>query len=361
MDSGMEVDYWKNRSMFLELAWKKKWRLWGSFEYPKRTSFGNTVTTDVCHYPTPRRRSGEKKKILVIISGTGGLEGATGSIAQHCLINSDIPSRYAREGIDLLFIHALNPWGYAEGRRVDHLNVEVDLGCGETFPDSPDYVKIRELVEPQERDLLAVAKLTEWLEDEANFQQLRDIARRGQYRSPRGPFYGGRMLCWSGQQLRTICESLLRNYAHVGVIDIRTGSGGYGRSIVLSPLTSTESDDAVRTKAWFGDKVLFPNAEASVVSPIHGDVLSAMIRWLPDAQVTGIAIKSGTGILQKDSFIYLVEENWVYHHRGRLPGFEEVGIEESFIEVFDRGDPEWQSAVVDNIKITTTNMFVGLA
>src|SRR3989344_2706113 len=118
-------------------------------DYPQQTSLGNTVTTDGCHYPMPRRRPGEKK-ILVIISGTGGLEGVIGSMAQHCIINSDIPSLYAKEGIDLLFIHALNPWGYAEGRRVDHLNVDVNRGCGATFPDSPNYVAIRDWVEPRE-------------------------------------------------------------------------------------------------------------------------------------------------------------------------------------------------------------------
>src|SRR5256885_3829583 len=60
--------------------------------------------------------SGEKK-ILLVVSGTHGIEGFCGSACQIAVLRSSLFS--STQGITLYLIHALNPYGFAWYRRVN--------------------------------------------------------------------------------------------------------------------------------------------------------------------------------------------------------------------------------------------------
>lgn len=79
----------------------------------------------------------------------------------------------------------------------------------------------------------------------------------------------------------------------MAIIDFHTGLGpwGFGERIVTGPREDADSERAVR---WYGNGVVSPYDDTSSSAPIVGDGLTASIRLLLQAEVTGIALEFGT-------------------------------------------------------------------
>ena len=77
--------------------------------------------------PSMSRRSGtaEAPAVLLVVSGTHGVEGFTGSALQHHWLDGlgpgDIP-----DGLRVVLLHAFNPYGFAWVRRVNEDNVDLN-------------------------------------------------------------------------------------------------------------------------------------------------------------------------------------------------------------------------------------------
>ncbi len=120
---------------------------------------------DLEHYPNPAPGAeGEKlytdiatfnlpgvKQILVLSSGTHGIEGFAGSAIQTGLLREGITRRLP-EDIGLLFIHALNPYGFSHLRRFTEDNVDLNrnfVDHGKPYPPNEGYNKLARVIEPE--------------------------------------------------------------------------------------------------------------------------------------------------------------------------------------------------------------------
>ncbi len=152
------------------------------------------------------------QQLLVLISGTHGVEGFAGSAIQSdCLpLLEDVLQRHATLGV--VMIHAFNPWGFAWLRRYDHEGIDLNrnfVDFAAPPPASPDYDRLH-------TRLLASARLTadnlhllyqDMGIDSAAFTA---AVTGGQYRHRDGLFYGGAAPGWS----RTVLEN---NYGGAGI------------------------------------------------------------------------------------------------------------------------------------------------
>ena len=70
---------------------------------------------------------GQSRAVLVLTSGTHGVEGFCGSGCQVSLLeDSRFLRQIERAGIALLMIHAVNPYGFSHLRRVNEDNVDLN-------------------------------------------------------------------------------------------------------------------------------------------------------------------------------------------------------------------------------------------
>lgn len=265
------------------------------------------------------------RNALVVISGTHGVEGPAGSFVQAMILREE-PFREF-EDTAIFLIHALNTWGYKNGRRVDENNVDVNRNMGTEFVTRTAYAEIHHLILPKVWNDEAIEQF---------HPQMLPMVFGGQCDFPDGIFYGGREPSRSAEKIRDVCTLMLDGFEKISVLDIHTGLGKFGKVMLISPATSLESPLARRTNLWTGGKADFFNFYSGlsiVPSRFEGHVLEAVTRWLPDAEVTPLALEFGTCPLI-ESFPWFVAENWIHHNPGQLPPGKEREIREKFWDIF---------------------------
>src|SRR5262249_8117591 len=88
-------------------------------ENPKRGPAGERVWTEIA-----RIGPADAKKLLILVSGTHGVEGYPGSACHTGWLAAGHFARQAGPDTAVLFVHAINPFGFAWGRRTNEDNVD---------------------------------------------------------------------------------------------------------------------------------------------------------------------------------------------------------------------------------------------
>ena len=86
---------------------------------------GETLASDVARLG-PRGA----ERVVIVTSGTHGVEGFCGSGCQVHLLRDDLTIATAeKSGVAVLFYHAVNPYGFSHVRRVNEDNVDLNRNC----------------------------------------------------------------------------------------------------------------------------------------------------------------------------------------------------------------------------------------
>ena len=260
------------------------------------------------------------KKIIMVVSGTHGVEGPAGYDLQLKLLEDRVHEKLPAD-TGLVFVVALNPWGWVNGRRTDKNNVDLNrngwYGAPPVLP--PLDPEINALVNPEKCDEQWYQELTAWLADPAKTARLRTQVFRGQYDNPKGIFYGGKKRARSLVQLQEYCKNFASTCQHLAVLDIHTGLGEWSEITLLSP--TDDGVDRENLKSWFGLGVQFPNRANTVTD----DLLDFFTSVLPgNMDLTGLTVEIGT-IPFEESFPILVMENLLHHQPTATFEFPSMG------------------------------------
>ena len=90
------------------------------------------------------------RRVLVLISGTHGVEGYQGSAAQIGFLQNTASALPADTAA--LLIHGLNPYGFAWVRRVNEDNIDLNrnyLNFSRPLPANPGYPEVHALILPE--------------------------------------------------------------------------------------------------------------------------------------------------------------------------------------------------------------------
>jgi hypothetical protein len=281
-----------------------------------------------------------------VVSGTHGVEGFAGSLCQRA---------WLRDGVDLprdlavVVVHAINPYGFAWVRRVNEDNVDLNRNCIDfergAVPENPGYDQLAAALVPEVWDeTTQTATAGELLEYAGThgFDGLQAAVSTGQYRHPRGIFFGGQGPVWSQRTLRTIVQEHLADATRVAVIDLHTGLGPFGHGELIA--SHPDAEGKARLAACFDDYTV-PAEGTSVSADVRGDVLDAIEQWLPGVGVAGVAIEWGTVDIVEVSNA-LRADAWL-HGYSDPRGPAAAPIKEQLRAAFAPDDPQWAESVVE--------------
>jgi len=286
------VDYVEARAKFLDAA-KAAGASLQSVRHPEAGRRGETLYTDVA-WIGPRAAS----RVLVMISGTHGVEGFCGSGAQVDWLRRGEAATLGAD-VAVLLIHAINPYGFSWLRRVTHENVDLNrnwVDFGAPLPANNDYDQLADALVPSDwspQSQSASMGVIGAFMASHGMPALQQAVSGGQYRHDKGVFFGGFAPTWSRRTQTDIFREYLGQAARVGIIDFHTGLGpwGYGERIVTDAPGSAGYD---RARSWYGAAITCPSAGTSTSADITGDGLEAAPRSIPHAEVTGVALEVGT-------------------------------------------------------------------
>lgn len=301
--------------------------------------------------------------LLIVSSGCHGVEGYCGSGAQVAMLYDEALRNKARlAGVALLFIHALNPWGFSFGRRVTHEGIDLNrnfIDFRRPPPGNPGYDRLAAFLLPEkwpptlddERQILAWG-------GSHGMRALQAAISGGQYRHPDGLFYGGLSATWSQQTLRMVLRQHATRCRLLGWIDLHSGLGESG---VGERIFAARDEDAAkhRAKAWWGNRVTFTDDGSSTSSDLHGNLWHAAYDECPQAAYAGITLEFGTqpaeAVLRA-----LRYDHWFA--RERRPHDEHAGFARAAMrQAFFTDTPEWKQAVIAQSRAAATQAIDGMA
>ena len=281
--------YHEARQRFLEAAGKAGATV-ESHVHPLRGAEGEEIGTD-----TALLGRADAGKLFIVSSGTHGPEGFSGSACQLALLNETLARRAVDQGIALLLIHAVNPYGFSHLKRTNEDNIDLNRNFNDfsqPYPTNPIYEQVHELLVPEtwppspeieEKLAAAMARLAG--------QRAPGISS-GQAVHSDGLFYAGTAPAWSNRIERTILRKHGAQRRHIAWIDVHTGLGPYGHGEKIFGRHSPET--LARAQAWWGRDLIVSSMAESVSPRTMGHITGMAPEECPGAAITPTTLEYGT-------------------------------------------------------------------
>jgi Protein of unknown function (DUF2817) len=297
------------------------------------------------------------KRLLVLSSGVHGIEGPAGSAVMR-LFMAEIMNPEALAETGVLFLHALNPHGFAVGRRVTESN--VDLNRNASTSDAlyrtvnAGYPRVDAVINPQgAADAGSLANRLFHLRAAALIVQqgmpvLRQAVLQGQYQVPRGVYFGGQALEPQLAALAPRVQAILEAYPLSMSIDLHTGYGARG---TLHLFLNPPKDPRVRERleaVFAGQRIDW--GTGSDFYTVTGDVVG----WLGELRRSGLhlpavfeygTMDSQTTMGSIKSLHVTMLENQGAQFGYASPG-DEMKIRRDYREMFNPSSAAWRTKVI---------------
>jgi hypothetical protein len=262
----------------------------------------------------------------------------------------------------VLYVHALNPYGFSWWRRVTHENVDLNRNFhdfGRPLPANPAYDEIAGLLvpatwPPSAENSAAVARYLA----ERGERAFQEAVTSGQHDHPEGLFYGGRDPTWSQVTFRHVLQEHATRCQRLGWVDLHTGLGpnGHGERIFAC------RDDAAalaRARAWWGRDITSIYDGSSTSAPLTGLMWMAAYEECAQAEYTGIALEYGT-VPVMDVLNALRADQWLENH----PEADEAtrrAIKRQVRDAFYTDTDTWKRQIVEQAFDASHQALKGLA
>lgn len=319
---------------------------------------GETLAMDVV-----RDGPADAERVLLISSACHGVEGYCGSGVQLALLgDAGFRAAAGEAGVAVLYVHALNPYGFSWWRRTTHENVDLNRNFHDfsgPLPRNAAYDELAALlVPPTWPPSAAVEAALRRFVAEYGQLALNAAVSGGQYTHPEGLFYGGVNPTWSHVTLRHVLREHVRHAKRLGWIDLHTGLGpsGLGERIFAC------RDDAqalARARAWWGDAITSIYDGSSTSAPLTGLMWLAVYEECPQTEYTGIALEYGT-LPFGEVTDALRADQWLENHP-EAPDEQRAQIKRQTRDAFYTDTDVWKEQVLAQAKDAALQALHGLA
>jgi len=286
--------------------------------------------------------------LLIVTSGTHGVEGFCGSGCQRALLaDEELLARVAAAKLGLLLVHAINPWGFSHLRRTNEDNIDLNrnfLDFSRPPPDNAGYGELHELLLPAEwppapanRAALFAAR------ERMGHLRFQAAVSSGQSTRADGLFYSGAAPSWSNRTLRELVRRHGAGKRRIGWIDIHTGLGpsGHGEKIFAG---RNDAGCLERTRAWYGADVMSYYDGGSASAQVRGSLVHCTYEECPGAELTAMGLEFGTqpfeAVLQA-----LRGANWLESHP-EAPAALRADIDRATRDAFYTDTDLWKGQIL---------------
>ena len=254
MDSSQyfSIEYASARELFLKLAERAAASL-ESFEVsiPLESRSAQELVISNLTIDAATIRGENSNRVVVVTSGLHGVEGFVGSAIQSRILDElirnpdQVFSHSCRPSIVL--IHAINPFGFANVRRTDEANVDLNrnfLSNAETYQGCPPgYEDLNSILNPESApellDLFPLHCLTKVFKH--GMPVLKNIVAAGQYDFPKGLFFGGKDKATATEIIQREFPKLVGDTKEIILVDIHSGLGKFGKyKLLVAELPDSE-------------------------------------------------------------------------------------------------------------------------
>ena len=315
-----------------------------SFVRERKGPLGEELAIDVVRLGAPR-----PERAVVISSALHGVEGFLGSAVQTAWLQSALNRWTPPEGVGVILIHALNPFGFAWQRRVDEDNIDNNRNFrrpGEPYTGSPaGYAELDDLLNPRRppqsmsafwpKALIAVAR--------HGMHKLKNVVGAGQYDFPQGLFFGGKGPSVTHRVLAEHLPMWVDPARRVLHLDFHTGLGRCA-TYELHADRQADSQRVRELREVFGAAAIRPwDPRDGFSYEVHG----GLGRWCQtvigdhyDVLVAEFGTHSPMRVLEA-----LHHENRA-HHWGDPQGPRNLRCRQRLQDVFSPPDERWRRAVL---------------
>ena len=286
---------------------------------------------------------------VVVSSGLHGVEGFLGSAVQCAAL--DWLARTPMTRVPrLLFVHALNPYGFAWIRRCNEDNVDLNRNfpiAGNEYRGAPDgYVRLNRLLNkptpPSPCEPFRLAALVAILR--FGLAELRRAIAGGQYEYPQGLFYGGTGPCETTRFLMDHFSRWLDDSpAPVLHLDYHTGLGRRGDFQLLSDVPPS-SQQGERVSRVLQRPLTTGRQSASVSYAARGSICEWCLHEARERDYTYACVEFGTDLPVK-VLMALRAENRA-HHWDRPDSKTTRWARQLLKDAFCPRDPVWRAAAL---------------
>ncbi len=319
-----------------------------SHRHPSTGPDGEALYLDVARFGAP---VAEATRVLFVTCGTHGVEGRAGAgillgvLAQGTL---DVLPR----GFAVVLVHAINPYGFAHDRRVDHENIDVNrnfLDHSQPHPQNEHYEPLRAVLNPESDTAEALGAealgaLALYGVVHGTQTMFRGVGG-GQYRYPDELGYAGVGPCWSNRTIRAAWAKHVDARVDLAVlVDLHTGLGPQGVGTILQ---GADPDDprVSLAKQLFGriHRTARPGPGRSIV---FGELVTAFEDTSPAKRSLGVILEIGTYEVVR-VFLAVHAEAWL-HRRGKDPRSPEGrAIKQAMRDAFFVDTPRFRERVLE--------------
>ena len=305
----------------------------------------------------------EAPALLIVLSGTHGVEGFCGSACQVALLRDDAFVDDVRAGgTAVLLVHAVNPYGFSHLRRANEDNVDLNRNFrdfSQPRPDNAAYAELHSMLVPDT-----------WPPTAGNTAALMGIVARhgmrafqaivsgGQNAFSDGLFYGGSEPAWSNGAVRDALARHGAQRSRIAWLDLHTGLGPPG-GVERIWAGHDDAADVTRARTWWGADVTSFHDASSSSAALSGAMYTAVYDACPAAEFTGITLECGTRPLQ-EIFHALRAEQWLHNHPS-APASARASIKRALRDAFHVESPEWQDAALRHAREAALAGVRGLA
>ena len=248
---------------------------------------------------------GTHRHLLLVSAGQHGVEGFCGSAVLQLFLETWL-DRLDASDTGLLLIHAINPWGMKHSRHTNAAAVDLNrnfLNNPEGFDPSfnPDYLHLDPVLNPRRpitslahsrRSLLAgilagILRLGPG--------RLRTAVLLGQYRNPRGIYYGGTSHQEETRAVIELYRRFLPCYDHFVQIDVHTGYGPRDQMTLINSIDEPRSSEDLKKRF---DYPAVAKADRREFYSIRGDMIDFVYHLVrteyPGKQLYATSFEFGT-------------------------------------------------------------------
>lgn len=291
------------------------------------------------------------ERVLVMLAGTHGSEAYAASPLLTGLLQQSGQGMKLPDGVAVLLVHAVNPYGFAHMLRTNEQNVDLNrnfIDFSGPLPDNPSYREIHPLLCPEDRSeagrAAASQALSAWISEHGQAAFFGTVFR-GQYEVPEGLIYGGRDRQWSNHALENVASRFLPNAKQIAFIDWHTGLGEYGKSFFLC-FNDPGSPEWERCCDWWGREAIESKAgfNGAARPQYSGLVFHGMRSFCAQAEFSGAVIEFGT--TPPDATIAGLQLDNRLRFDAALSDAQRAALHDQAMESFCPGNAQWRIDVM---------------